>query len=501
MTKALDTKLQTWIRLIAATLCLVATVDEVAANPTNYQPYVIGERSLGMAGAYAAAVNDSMALYYNPGALGFSSTTAVSASKSIYAADFRRISNGFVPAFEEQYTLKDLDTTNDLTWPSTLTFTTGFRKHKKKGFSPRHTIGFAMFVPYQEHYSFRIKHRQAGIADNQTYFLSESYRTLWTGGGYGFRPTRKWGFGLAAFFSNYRYQRRFDTNWYDVPDDLSVCGETGCGEMELVESILKLKVNSVVIRVGALYRPTRRWRIGLSGTAPSILLRPISEGRLDQTYGVSSTTDATDVSTRMYTDDYKLAVAGFQPGSVRLGVAFIIPRKFTIDLDGTFHFPMTYRQIEGDAVADRLTTNPEASPRWFDPGVVREIEHRPMANFNLGTEFLFKYGWTVRTGLFSDFSSAPEVVAGDTPQLTRVHRVGGTFSIGHRGAGHDITLGVIGTYGAGEASVYYPEAARDPGEAAFQPAAYTDRAIYIFVAGAQQAVEGTARELWKKIVD
>jgi len=501
MTNAPHTRFRILLLSLAASFALAGAAGGAAANPTNYQPYVIGERSLGMAGAYTAAVNDSMALYYNPGALGFASTTAVSASKSIYAADYRRVSNGFVPAFEEQYSLRDLDTTNDLSWPSTLTFITSFRKYRKKGFSPRHTIGFAMLVPYQEHYSFRIKLRQAGVADNQTYFLSESYRTLWTGGGYGFRPTRRWGFGLSAFFSNQRYRRRFDTNWYNVPDDLSVCGELGCGEMELVESILKLKVNSVVIRAGALYRPTRNWRIGLTGTAPSILLRPISEGKLDQTYGITSTSDATDVYTRMYTDDYDLAVAGFQPASVRLGAAFVIPRKFTVDIDGTFYFPMSYRRIEGDAVADRLADEPDASPRWFDPGIVRRIEHLPTGNFNLGAEFLFKYGWTVRTGLFSDFSSAPAVVAGSSPQLTRVHRLGGTFSIGHRGQGHDITVGVIGTYGSGHASVFHPDAARSPGEAAFQPEAYTDRAIYVFVAGAQQAIGDKAKEWWRKIVD
>jgi long-chain fatty acid transport protein len=493
--------MQPRLAMVAAAIALVAGTGEVAANPTNYQPYVIGERSLGMAGAYAAAVDDSMALYYNPGALGFAGTTAVSASKSVYAAGYRRITDGFVPAFEEEYSLKNLDTTNDLTWPSTLTFITSFRKHKKKGFSPRHTIGFAMLVPFQENYSYRVKHKQPGIADNQTFYLAESYRTLWTGGGYGFRPTRKWGFGLSAFFSNYRYSRRFDSNWFDVPEDLSLCAETGCGETDFVESILKIKVNSVVIRVGALYRPTSQWRIGLTATAPSILLRPISEGWLDQTKGISSTSDPTDVHSRMYTDDYKLAVAGFRPASIRLGAAFIIPKAFTVDLDGTFHFPMSYRQIEGDAVADRLEDEPEASPEWFDPGIVRWIEHQPMANVNLGAEFLFSHGWTVRTGLFSDFSSAPEVVASDVPQLTQVHRIGGTFSIGHRGRDHDITVGVIGTYGSGHASVYYPEEARSPGEAAFQPTAYTDRAIYVFVGGAQKAVQDKARELWQKIVE
>ncbi len=100
-----------------------------------------------------------------------------------------------------------------------------------------------------------------------------------------------------------------------------------------------------------------------------------------------------------------------------------------------------------------------------------------------------------------DLSAAPDVVPSAAPQLTRVNRLGGTLSLGHKGDDHDITIGVIGTYGAGEASVYHPASTLAEGELPFQPERYSESTIFIFVAGVQKAFATKAEELLDKIVE
>jgi hypothetical protein len=101
--------------------------------------------------------------------------------------------------------------------------------------------------------------------------------------------------------------------------------------------MLKIKVNSLVFRLGALFEATEQWRVGLSVTAPSIFLKQISKGSLDQTYGISSSDDPAGASARLYTDDYKLSVGGYDPASMCLGAAYMIPELFNVDLDVSFH--------------------------------------------------------------------------------------------------------------------------------------------------------------------
>lgn len=485
---------------ICALALLLAT--SAGADPTNYQKYVIGERALGMAGAYTAAADDSMAIYYNPGALPFADASTVSGSKSVYASERRIIRNGFVPDFGSSKDAVDLDTTTDLSWPSTLTLMIGFGKKNPKGNAVRHAVGFAMLVPDQEDYQFRAKHKGEGtFPETQTYYLSESYRTVWTGVAYAVKPIRNWGFGLSGFFSNYKYSRRFDNNTFNPPYDTSTCSADGCGDLEITESLLRIKVNSLIFRAGALWMPAERWRVGLAVTAPSIFLKDISRGSLDQTFGYASSTDPADARTRLYSDDYKLSVARHDPGSLRAGGAYSIPDTFTVDLDVSFYFPVSYDRIKGDPVARRHESDPNASPEWFDNGVVHQVVRRPVVNANLGAEFLFNYGIILRTGIFTDFAAAPDVVMSELPQLSRVNRLGGAMSLGYRGHDLDITVGVIGTYGKGEASVFHPLAARRTNDPPFQPELYYESSILVFIAGVQKAFAIKAKQILDRIAD
>jgi hypothetical protein len=168
--------------------------------------------------------------------------------------------------------------------------------------------------------------------------------------------------------------------------------------------------------------------------------------------------------------------------------------------------PASYDRVHGDPVEERIypegTEGPvdeTATPIWVDNGIVRKIKRLPVVNLNLGGEWTLIRQWTVRSGVYSDFSAAPKVTDSLTPQETRVHRVGGTYSIGYRAKGYDLTLGVTGTFGRGKASVYRFEEGVDA--RGWQPAQYTDYSVYVFIAGIGKVAEKSAKQLIKKVGD
>ncbi|MFO8070908.1 MAG: hypothetical protein R6V85_03440 [Polyangia bacterium] len=494
------------IALIAVSLCAA----RAAADPTNYQRYVIGERALGMGGAQTAAVNDPMANLYNPAGMVFATSSMVSASKSIYSFDQREVKDGFVPSSTSQSVdAQNLEHTNDLTLPSTLALVRQFgsRLHEEGG-PRRHALGVAILVPSQDAFTLKAKWsapQGSELRDRETYRLTESYNQVWTGGSYALRVSEELGLGISAFLVTDRYQRGLSrTRFGDIGAD--ECQVTDCGFLEFWNSDLTVDSVSLLFRLGVLWAPHENWRFGAVISAPTILLPDVwlyaTEGRLDQTFGMGAVDGTADDRVEYYTDDYQLDVASYEPLAARLGAAYMWGGVFTADLDFSLHLPVSYHRIRNDPVmrrrwpegraGDNPPENQEASPYWFDPGVVRVVERRAVLNANAGWEAIIADTWTIRNGLFTDFSSAPPVVAGDEPQLSHVNRYGATLAVGYRNKGYDIAVGVMGAIGIGQAAVHHPYDEQTP----WRPAEMEERALYVFISGIQKAAVRGARKLY-----
>jgi len=461
-----------------------------------------------------------MANLYNPAALVFVSSPMISASKALYSFDKRTVEGGFVPssAFggeEDAVNAKVLEHKTDLSLPSTLALITPFGPRLYKGGPKRHSLGIAILVPNQDSYRYKAKWKgtEEGISgetrDAETYSLGESYKQVWTGLSYAFRFHEKFGLGASVYLTQNSYSRRyFQSRFGDVAaDECPLIGSNRCGFMEFRESELDIKVIGLLFRLGAMWAPHENWRFGLVGSAPSIKLGNLglfkTSGELDQTLGITRLHgDNTTDNTEYYTDKYKLDVYGIEPANFRFSGAFLWDEYFTIDLDVSVHLPITYKRIRNDPVTKRRypdgedqDPDPNASHEWFDYGIVREIERRPVVNFNIGWEVVVADDWTIRNGLFTDFSSAPPVRASFEPQLWHINRYGATLSGGWRSKGYDISVGVMGTYGRGTASIFDD---RQQDNYAWQPAPLEEKALYIFIAGVQKAAVKGAKRLYKE---
>jgi len=484
----------------------------VAADPTNYQRYVIGERALGMGGAQTAAVNDPMANLYNPAAMVFITSSMVSASKALYSFDKREIEGGFVPSLAigtgDESNAIALEHDNDLSLPSTLAIVAPFGKKLYKGGPKRHAFGVAILVPLQDSYTYRGKWKAEGdIRDAETFTLAESNQETWTGVSYAVRLSEDWGLGLSAYLVRKTFSRRFSKSRFG---DVTDCPLSSCGYMEFKESQLDIETVSLLFRLGAMWQPHENWRFGLVVNAPTILLPNVvlykTQGKLDQTMGVASVVgDDDDIPDdeldfiEYYTDDYKLKVAGYDPLAFRAGVAYLWYDIFAVDLDVSVYLPTSYKAIRNDPVAKRRfpEDGPEevtASPTWFDPGVIKSVEREAVVNFNIGWEYVIDDTWSIRNGFFTDFSSAPEVQPSTQPQQWRIDRYGATLAGGFKYEGYDISVGVMGAMGRGWASIY--DLRTTPN--VWQPAPLEERALYIFIAGVQSAAVKGAKQLYKK---
>jgi hypothetical protein len=131
--------------------------------------------------------------------------------------------------------------------------------------------------------------------------------------------------------------------------------------------------------------------------------------------------------------------------SLRFGVAYVEPFHLTFVADATAEAPISYQlfeiPIEQRAVRDAIT-------------LVNQVERRFLVNFNTGFEYLVSKPFSISSGLFTNFSSAPSIpgpigASFKESHLPHINGVGGSFVLGFFGE-HTLTrVGITASYGAG----------------------------------------------------
>ena len=99
------------MRKLPLFVALITCSEVMYADQFHYQNIIIGDRALGMGGAYSAVADDSSGVYYNPAGLGFALSNDVSGSANAFYAkkvtyknilpglNYQENSNGSVPSF------------------------------------------------------------------------------------------------------------------------------------------------------------------------------------------------------------------------------------------------------------------------------------------------------------------------------------------------------------------------------------------------------------------
>lgn len=469
---------------VLGVLLLAGPGATARADDTHYQNQLLGERALGMGGAFTAVATDPTASFYNPGGLAMTLSSSISASLNLYGVEHRTVEDGHVSMISGERVSVDLEATEFPTIPTTFGVLRAFGERLPDG-SRRHAAAFSMLIPDQTSYSYEATVGRSGETDLDVLRLSESDRTLWVGPTYAVRLSDDLALGLSAFVAMRTFSRSYSRVLETPTEPPGERPESDYFEFFRVDT--SFDTFALLLRLGVLYRPLPDLRVGLAVGFPSILV--YGDGSLSNQLGYAWFEDGTDPY-----GDFRLESAAdlaadtFEPLDLRLGIAWQPAPDTALAFDASYHLP-TYDPYE------RLHLSAEDEERLlYDDLFVPRVSRRGVLNVNLGFECTVAEKWPVRAGAFTNFSAAPPLAAGRA-SLERIDMVGGTFSVGYRFEGFTLNFGFLGSIGWGEAQAFDISGTGDP---FLQRDARQER-FYFFLSGAQQIVTRTIESLIERI--
>jgi hypothetical protein len=450
-------------RGVAALVLWLSASGGAFASDTHYQDFLLGQRAMGMGGAFVARADDPSAAWYNPAGLALMTTSSAGASISLYGIDRQAIDEGFGNPVRKA----DLTHLAFPIIPTTFSVMTKFGA--RDGAGARNAVGFSLLIPHSQSVSYRRVEQVAGEA--AIYKLSESGRTLWVGPSYARRFGRDFSLGFSLFYDNRTYARSSEvTNFLLSQRQGQPCAgmPTAC----MLATDVDASVGTLLVRVGALLEVDERWRMGVAFSLPtlhlhggaSVFSRSVSASPAGQQFAAEGLDDQTSYNQR--------------PFELRVGIAYSGRENLDFGFDVSLHAPTRYLRLGTRGLI-------------ADPLFVREVRREPVVNLNFGAEMRLKPTIPLRFGLYTNFSSAPELPERTAdPYLTRVHMYGGSVSVGYQGSGYALDFGVSVNMGVGVAQALDPA---DPGQLRRVSASRTQ--VYFFVSGIGQALAANVRKL------
>jgi long-subunit fatty acid transport protein len=178
--------------------------------------------------------------------------------------------------------------------------------------------------------------------------------------------------------------------------------------------------------LGALYQITPNIWTGLSWRAPSIQIS--GDGSFYQSSLDTSVSPTTTVTSRKNIDSQSKI-----PQKWAWGISYQVPQKWTLALDITYHGSNSFRDLN-DATAGE------------------QVAYKEVWNAALGAEYYWRKWLAIRSGIFSNLSSRPEILDNGQRQKDHIDMLGFSANLGFLLGETSITLGGYFTGGKGQTS-------------------------------------------------
>lgn|GEM_PF-5186521 len=359
---------------VAILLCSSPAV----ADESHYQNYIVGERALGLGGAFTAIADDASGSYYNPAGLAQLSQSSISLAAALYGVSrygLKMDTGAPIDASDQQF----------IAYPATAAWVQNIRDGDRLGVG-RVQMALALLTPQSGANHRRLAYsRLYSDAQGNTYPSQEisvevsEDDSLWIGISVGWKLHPRLSFGASI----YAIRRSGNYSGYNV--SLTQVGGGHYGFLE--QGGLKFEHWGLNAQVGLLLEVTAELRLGLRLRSP---LLPITGSAEANFFTVNA--EETYVPPNL-----KGNFIDSQPASGAIGIAYLKPQFFGVSLDFTVWGPMP-----GHAMV-RLDTSA------LDPSSpVAELfatKKKTTIQVNLGGEYYIAGFVPVRAGFFTNLAS------------------------------------------------------------------------------------------------
>lgn len=446
--------------MLWAALAVLPAVARAEEGP--YSNFLVGERSMGLGGAFVAVADDTSALFHNPSGIASLSTSAYSGGLWAFFEGSRTIEGGYRTDLGSE----SLEHSAKLQLPSFLGGVVKFGKREADGVRP-HALGAALMSPFINEYRFVAQLDGPGAVDRLEVRHSDSAR--WLGVSYAYRLRPGLAFGISVFGA-----QRVVSH-----DEVEILARNGDADVDPVEngrsyaraSTVNVSAYQMIVRFGMHVDLAQELRAGIMFQPPGLDVTG-SAGAEHSTVTVSAT--PVNVISEHDSDlGYNLPT----PWELRFGLGYIAHEGGLISIDLSIFGPAGSKSnplplVETDNINYGL----------FVP---RATYRQPSLRGALGFEAEITEVFPIRGGIFFERSSAPEVLS-ISPYYVRdrVDRVGLALSIGIRAGGYDVAIGSSATLGTGEDL----GVRRTETGLSYFAADVVDKRIMVFLGGGNHAV-------------
>lgn len=397
------------------------------ADDTQYTPYPLGGRAVGLGGAFTALADDPSGVYYNPAGLVDVGKSSLQVSTNLYGVELA-VGDSVLGAVAN--VLVDLDRVfaELQIIPVAAGGVLGFGDRDGHG-QFRHAYALGAFVPDAR--TLNVQTSAAAAATQDAYRRLVADRTFHAAAAYAYRLDEVWRVGLTGTLS---YRTLLDQE----ATATRVRRADGRDSFSTTESSISLAVAALRFTFGLKAQLADDVTFGLAVSTPSARVWDSASIRL----AASSGDPATGESRFELVDDARARGDTRTGTELRIGFARSFPDWSTLSFDLAAYAPSRYQLIEAEGATSTLVER---------LSLVTDVRRLWVINAAVGYERVIDGDLTWAVGAYTNLSSAPDVPEGrlEADRLPHIDTLGASVTVGLWSEHTATTVGLTGSYGWG----------------------------------------------------